>query len=313
MSFDPKRRIQQAGAMAQKYFVGAFRRYQKLNLYGKAFVWLMIFFHIALVTVFVKFGADRIFQFLYDSAQKLKAMPSGWIILSAIIIITSLPPLVGGSTTLTVCGFAYGAKAFSFVAPAACIGAAFAFLTLRYFFREKVRRFTQRQEKWRALEAVIAAKGLPLIVLIRLAPLPWTYSNALFATIESVSFWQFMVATVLYTPKLFIIIFIGSRVAKFSDGQQRGEMDAASKWLNALSIALGVSIGFGATWLVWRLTDTEIRNMKELPQDVDNMAADALRDAEAGAPLLADYSEEDELDGDGALRLNDSSDSLTAR
>ncbi|CAE6428312.1 hypothetical protein ACGC1H_000700 [Rhizoctonia solani] len=313
MPFDPKRRIQQAGAMAQKYFVGAFRRYQKLNLYGKAFVWLMIFFHITLATVFIKFGADRIFQFLYDSAQKLKAMPSGWIILSAIIIITSLPPLVGGSTTLTVCGFAYGAKAFSFVAPAACIGAAFAFLTLRYFFREKVRRFTQRQEKWRALEAVIAAKGLPLIVLIRLAPLPWTYSNALFATIESVSFWQFMVATVLYTPKLFIIIFIGSRVAKFSDGQQRGEMDAASKWLNALSIAIGVSIGVGVTWLVWRLTDTEIRNMKELPQDIDNMAADALRDAEAGAPLLGDYSEEDELDGDGALRLNDSSDSLTAR
>ncbi|KAH7343674.1 hypothetical protein B0J17DRAFT_625329 [Rhizoctonia solani] len=313
MAFDTKRTIQQAGAMAQKYFVGAFRRYQKLNLYGKAFVWFMIFFHIALVTVFVKFGADRIFQFLYDSAQRLKAMPTGWIILSAIIIITSLPPLVGGSTTLTVCGFAYGPKAFGFVAPAACIGAAFAFLTLRYFFREKVRRFTQRQEKWRALEAVIAAKGLPLIVLIRLAPLPWTYSNALFATIESVGFWQFMVATVLYTPKLFIIIFIGSRVAKFSDGQQRGEMDAASKWLNALSIALGASIGFGVTWLVWRLTDAEIRNMKELPQDVDNMAADALRDVEAGAPLLGDYSEEDELSGDGALRLNDSSDSLTGR
>ncbi|CUA70085.1 Golgi apparatus membrane protein TVP38 [Coprinopsis cinerea okayama7 len=273
----------------------------------------MIFFHIGLATVFIKFGADKIFQFLYDSAQKLKAMPSGWIILSAILIITSLPPLVGGSTALTVCGFAYGPKAFSFVAPAACFGAAFAFIALRYFFREKVRRFTQKQEKWRALEAVIAAKGLPLIVLIRLAPLPWTYSNALFATIESVSFWQFMVATVLYTPKLFIIIFIGSRVAKFSDGQQRGEMDAASKWLNALSIVLGASIGFGATWLVWRLTETEIRNMRELPQDIDDMAVDALHDAEAGAPLLEDYSEEEELNGDGALRLNDSSDSLEAR
>jgi uncharacterized membrane protein YdjX (TVP38/TMEM64 family) len=126
-------------------------------------------------------------------------MPTGWVILSAFIseftptlriqltltrlrqVITSIPPLIGGSTTLTVCGFAYGIKSFAFVAPAACIGAAFAFLTLRYFFRERVRKFTQKQEKWRALEAVIAAKGLPLIILIRLAPLPWTYSNALFA------------------------------------------------------------------------------------------------------------------------------------
>ncbi|KAJ1308773.1 hypothetical protein OPQ81_004463 [Rhizoctonia solani] len=313
MAFDAKRTVQQVGSMMQKYFVGTFRRYQKLNLYGKAFVWLMIFFHIALATVFIKFGADRIFQFLYDYAQKLKAMPTGWMILSAIIIITSLPPLVGGTTTLTVCGFAYGTNAFGFVAPAACIGAAFSFITLRYFFREKVRRFTQKQEKWRALEAVIAAKGLPLIILIRLAPLPWTYSNALFASIESVNLWQFMVATVVFTPKLFIIIFIGSRVAKFSDGQQRGEMDTASKWLNGLSIVFGVAIGIATTWLIWRLTDAEIRNMKELPQDVDDMAADALRDVEAGAPLLGDYSEEEDLNGDGALRLNDSSDSLTAR
>ncbi|GAB1519958.1 Tlg2-vesicle protein [Rhizoctonia solani] len=312
MSFNPKQASQQAIAMVHKYCVGALKRYQKLNLYGKAFVWFMIFFHIALATLFINFGADQIFQFLYDSAQKLKTMPTGWLILSAIIIITSLPPLVGGTTTLTVCGFAYGAKSFSFVAPAACIGAAFSFITLRYFFREKVRRFTQKQEKWRALEAVIAAKGLPLIILIRLAPLPWTYSNALFASIESVSFWQFMVATVIFTPKLFIIVFIGSRIAKFSDGQQRGEMDTASKWLNALSIALGASIGIGATWLVWRLTDAEIRNMKELPQDIDDMAADALHDVEAGAPLLGDYSEDD-LNGDGALRLNDSSDSLSAR
>jgi hypothetical protein len=53
--------------------------------------------------------------------------------------------------------------------------------------------------------------------------------------------------------------------------------------------------------------------MKELPQDVDNMAADALRDAEAGAPLLEDFSEDDDLSGNGGLRLSDSSDSIVPR
>ncbi|KAG9102137.1 Tlg2-vesicle protein [Ceratobasidium sp. 370] len=304
MGGDTKRIFQAASATTQKYCVGAFRRYQKLGLYGKAFVWLLILFHIALIGVFIYVGPERIFQFLYDAAQKLKAMPAGWIILSA---------LISGSTALTVCGFAYGVKAFLFVAPSACIGAGFAFLTLRYFFRERVRKFTHRQEKWRALEAVIAAKGLPLIMLIRWAPLPWTYSNALFASIDSVAFWQFMVATVCYTPKLFIIIFIGSRVAKFSDGQQRGEMDTATKVVNALSIVLGVAAGVGAAWLVWRLTDAKIRAMKELPQDVDNLAADALRDVEAGAPLLDDYSDEDDLTGNGGVRLSDSADNLAPR
>ncbi|KAG9094163.1 Tlg2-vesicle protein [Ceratobasidium sp. UAMH 11750] len=313
MGGDTKRILQAANAVTRKYCISAYRRYQKLGLFGKTFVWLLILFHIALIGVFIYVGPDRIFQFLYDTAQKLKAMPAGWVILSAFIIITSIPPLIGGSTTLTVCGFAYGVKAFLFVAPSACIGAGFAFLTLRYFFRERVRKFTHRQEKWRALEAVIAAKGLPLIMLIRWAPLPWTYSNALFASIDSVAFWQFMIATVCYTPKLFIIIFIGSRVAKFSDGQQRGEMDTATKVVNALSIVLGVAAGVGAAWLVWRLTDAKIRAMKELPPHVDNLAADALRDAEAGAPLLEDYSDEDDLSGNGGVRLSDSADNLAPR
>ncbi|KAB5595470.1 hypothetical protein CTheo_1147 [Ceratobasidium theobromae] len=312
MTFDTRQMFRLANEIARKYCVGTHQRYRKLNWYGKAFVWLLILFHIALAFVLIKFGPDRIFQSLYDTAQKLKEMPSGWVIMSAIIIITSLPPLIGGSTALTVCGFAYGDKAFIFVGPAACIGAALAFLSMRYFFREKVRSFTQKNDKWRALEAVIAAKGLPLIVLIRLAPLPWTYSNALFASIESVAFWQYMVATILYTPKIFIVIFIASRVAKFSDGQQRGEMDTASKWLNGISIVLGASIGFGAAWLVWRLTEAKIRAMKEFPDDVENLAADALHDAEAGAPLLGDYSQDD-LSGDGAVRLTDSTDHLASR
>jgi hypothetical protein len=49
---------------------------------------------------------------------------------------------------------------------------------------------------------------------------------------------------------VFIIIFIGSRVAKFSDGEQRGEMDAVSKWINALSIVFGAAAGIGSAWSV---------------------------------------------------------------
>lgn len=52
--------------------------------------------------------------------------------------------------------------------------------------------------------------------------------------------------------------------------------------------------------------------MKEFPDDVENLAADALHDAEAGAPLLGDYSQDD-LSGDGAVRLTDSTDHLASR
>ncbi|KAF8752325.1 hypothetical protein RHS01_07743 [Rhizoctonia solani] len=226
-----------------RVFHGNSSTISKAKLIRKGTVCFIVASQIALATIFIMLGADQIFQFLYDSAQKLKAMPAGWAILSAAI---------GGDyaqgTVITVCGFAYGVKAFSFVAPAACIGAAFTFICLRCFFHERARRYTRNKEHWRALEAVVATKGLPLVVLIRLAPIPWTYSNALFASIESVRFWQFMVATVVYTPKLFVMVFIASRVAKFSDGQQRSEMDSTTKWINGLSIVLGASIAFAAGW-----------------------------------------------------------------
>ncbi|KAF8688405.1 SNARE associated Golgi protein, partial [Rhizoctonia solani] len=290
--------------------MGTVARYQKLSLYGKALVCFIAASQIALATVFIMLGADQIFQFLYDSAQKLKVMPAGWAILSAAIVVVSIPPLVGKSTVITVCGFAYGVKAFSFVAPAACVGAAFTFICLRCFFHERVRRYTRNKEHWRALEAVVATKGLPLVILIRLAPIPWTYSNALFASIESVRFWQFMVATVIYTPKLFVMIFIASRVAKFSDGQRRSEMDSTTKWINGLSIVFGVSIAFAAGWLVWRLTDSEMRKMKALPQYLDDMAVDTLYSLEACVPPLGEHLSGD-LSGNGALRLDSSSDNLS--
>ncbi len=45
---------------------------------------------------------------------------------------------------------------------------------------------------------------------------------------------------------------------------------------------------------MYRLTQEKIRSLPDLPRDVDEAAADALRDAEQGAPLLRDFSPEPE-------------------
>lgn len=88
------------------------------------------------------------------------------------------------------------------------------------------------------------AKGLPLIILIRISPFPpWVYSNSLFAvgkfsfpklyhpanqiiqSIQAVSLWQFVTATLFVFPKLVLHAFIGSRIAALSDGDRRSHMD----------------------------------------------------------------------------------------
>jgi hypothetical protein len=51
-------------------------------------------------------------------------------------------------------------------------------------------------------------------------------------------------------PKVFLTVFIGSRVAALADSDQRGEMDSTSKLLNYGSVAIGILVGVGTGWYV---------------------------------------------------------------
>jgi len=157
---------------------------------------------------------------------------------------------------------------------------------------KRIKRMTSSNEKWQALESVVKHNGTPLIILVRLCPLPWVYSNMFFASIENVNLWQFVLATIVMTPRILLQVFIGSRVALFSDGEHRGEMDTASKILNAVSIVFGIGVGIGTGVLVYRLTLRKVRELEGLPADVDELAAEAIEEAERRA-LLGDYASPD--------------------
>jgi hypothetical protein len=110
------------------------------------------------------------------------------------------------------------------------------------------------------------------------------YSNTLFAvsgvlqnihpphievlqSIEATALWQFAVATTFVFPKLLLHVFIGSRIAALSDGDQRSHMDtrncfppefsvvainiyfsAETKIVNGLLIGGGISIAVFTSW-----------------------------------------------------------------
>lgn len=101
---------------------------------------------------------------------------------------------------LNLCGFTYGINGFLIAAFASLVASAVVFIVLRYLFGEDLRSWSERNETWNAVEAVVVsyhiipllamvlayiiqdAKGLPLIILIRVSPFPpWAYSNSLFA------------------------------------------------------------------------------------------------------------------------------------
>jgi hypothetical protein len=60
-------------------------RYRNLRPLGKAFIWCLVVFYIALAVIFIVVTPARIFQWLYDFAQRLSHHPIGWLALGVIV------------------------------------------------------------------------------------------------------------------------------------------------------------------------------------------------------------------------------------
>lgn len=266
-------------------------RYRKLPKYGKLFVWLIALFYVLLGVFFIVVTPSRIAQYLYDRARMLSQFRYGWLILFLSIVFISFPPLIGHTTLVSLCGFAYGMKGFLISFPSSVVGSAVTFMVLRLVFRTRLRAWSSKNDKWQALEAVVREKGLPLIILIRISPFPpWVYSNSLFASIEPVALWQFIVATLFISPKILLHTFIGSKLAALSDGDQRGQMDMQTIILNALLVVAGLCIAVFTSWWVYTLIQGHIRHLDGIPPEVDELAAEAIEDFDEEAPLLPSVS-----------------------
>ncbi|THV08653.1 Golgi apparatus membrane protein TVP38 [Dendrothele bispora CBS 962.96] len=273
-------------SLVKRYMKFFLVRYQGLHIYGKIAIWCIILFDTAIAAAIIIITPARIFQALYDFAEKLASLPFGWLVLASAIVVVSYPPMIGHTTIATLCGFAYGMKGSIIAIAASVIGSALVFITLRLLFSHRLRHWASKNEKWQALEAV-RAKGLPLMILIRISPFPpWVWSNTLFASIQPVKLWQFVTATLFLSPKLCLHVFIGSRMAELSDGEHRSQMDTRTKIMNGVFIGGGILVAIFTSWLVYTLVQSHIRTLQGIPTDVDEQAADAIEDFDEEAPLL---------------------------
>lgn len=72
-----------------------------------------------------------------------------------IVVIISFPPLVGHTSIITLCGFAYGMKGFYVAAFGSLVGSAISFSLLRFLFKERLHHWLGSNENWKALEEVV--------------------------------------------------------------------------------------------------------------------------------------------------------------
>lgn len=119
-------------------------------------------------------------------------------------------------------------------------------------------RLVAHDTRFAALSLTLKHDGLKLLCMIRLCPLPYSLSNGAIATVPTVSWWSFALATAMVTPKLFIHVFIGSRLAAIGEGR----MDARTKALNWASVAFGLIVGALTGVLIWRRTQARARELE---------------------------------------------------
>ena len=68
--------------------------------------------------------------------------------------------MTGHTTTVTLCGFAYGMKGFYLGLAGSVLGAAVSFVVLRFLFARRLRKWSATNDKWTALETVVVS-GFP--------------------------------------------------------------------------------------------------------------------------------------------------------
>ena len=196
---------------------------------------------------------EKIFGALEPLAAKWKDTTGGWTILWAITFVAAFPPMIGYSTCATTAGFVYGIwEGWLILATATVVGSTCSFVASRTVLRKYVERWIAGDKRFAALTLILKHDGLKLLCMIRLCPLPYSLSNGAMSTFPTVHPGMYALATTMITPKLFIHVFIGSRLAAIAKSGE--EMSAGDRAVNYAGIAIGAVVGAGTGWYIYRQT-----------------------------------------------------------
>lgn len=263
-----------------------------LNALERREKWMLLGGSTVLVTFMTCFAIfhEQILSWMVKVSTEYAQLKLGWLYLILLLFLVSFPPLIGYSAISTFTGMAYGFPwGWPILAAGTLFGSFLSFLTFRYILRERAVALAHKNIKFMAFSHTLEQDRFTLLWLIRLCPLPYSLSNAALSSVPSVQPWRFFVATGLTTPKLFLHIFIGDRLAKLGKST-----DNSAKLVNFLSILIAVSVGIATTYLIYNRT---VQKAAELEQQRGQ----------------SDYNEVNDVDELEAFDISDEETDLTER
>ncbi|QIW96217.1 hypothetical protein AMS68_001735 [Peltaster fructicola] len=211
----------------------------------------LIILNIVLLVSLILFAVfnEQIFHKITPIAKSWSELPGGWMILWAVVVVVSFPPMIGYSSCVMIAGFVWGMHGWLIIASASIVGSTLAFVVSRTVLKRFVSRLTEKNKRFAALALVLKHDGLKLLTMIRLCPLPYSLSNGAISTIPTVTWYNLMLATTIASPKLLLHVFIGKEIRRLADSNAK--MSAGTKAVSYISITLGTALGIAVGYFIY--------------------------------------------------------------
>lgn len=279
--------------LVRKHVKSVTQHVSSLTVLQKVWFCSIFVFILAFTLLFAIFHG-LIFDAVESWKGELLASSWKWIFLVLITTGTSIPPLIGYATSVTLAGYIFGFwRGWAISILGTLIGCSTAFLIYRYGLSGYAARLSTQNSHFMALTAALDGRsGLTLLTMMRFCPIPFALSNAAFSTIPSITFPRFMLASAIGTLRLCVHAFVGSRFANLAEG-----LDRKSKLVNWIGIVVGLAFGLGSGILVYQRTKRIAQRLADERGEEDNLTGSRLLNEEEN-----DFSSIHSRESDSLLR-----------
>ncbi|KAI3628646.1 TVP38 [Malassezia furfur] len=174
--------------------------------------------------------------------------------------LTAIPPISGFGTCVTMAGMAYASvqpseshswthvswrliQGWIIASGGLVLSSSISFIALRALLNRlhghwSILTDIKNDRRFRALQQAVRERGLWMAVLARYQSSPCVY----------------IVSATLSAPRILIHVFMGAKLYELIDSDVRAHQDTATKVRNVISIIIGLLLGVGSSWLIWKET-----------------------------------------------------------
>lgn len=230
----------------------------KLPLWQRIIVTVTTVLFLILGIMFLIFH-KTILNSLVETSNNLREKTSTQFVLGLLIFTVAFPPLIGFSFLSTSTGLIYGVSLHGWLllSISSVTGCIASFYVFQNILKSRAQRLVHSNKRFEAFASILQENNSYLILaLFRLCPFPYSLTNGAIAGVYGVSLRNFAIANFITTPKMFIYLFIGSRIKNLGETKSTGE-----KMLDLFSILFTLTVLFFTAWLLYFKTQNKYREL----------------------------------------------------